>query len=180
MDSPTAALIPVVENAGFTLIEEDDVAFTLGLCREIYRIYGTYQDGDLGSTEGVRAGLVVTIEMLAALRNTVTEGMPAMRIEVAAAQTREMMATLFGERLPSKRLRAASQDRLRLWGGQASPSLAAPNLVGFGVGAPRGSPFGDRKELVEHNEPASTTPVPEPSPPTSGRWATYWRKRFRP
>lgn len=86
----------VVETAGFTLIEEDDVAFTLQLCREVHRLYGDYQVGDLPSDEYVLAGLAVSMEMLAALSRQVTDGMPGMRITVAAAQTREMLAVMFG------------------------------------------------------------------------------------
>lgn len=82
--------------AGFTLVEEDDVAFTLSLCREVHRIYGRYQEAALTGSEPLQAGLVLTIEMLAALSLRIGTGMPAMRITVAAAQTREMLAVLFG------------------------------------------------------------------------------------
>lgn len=85
-----------VGTAGFTLIEEDDVAFTLQLCREVHRLYGDYQVGNLASDDYVLAGLAVSMEMLAALSRQVTDGMPAMRITVAAAQTREMLAVMFG------------------------------------------------------------------------------------
>lgn len=87
---------PTVESPGFKLVEEDDVAFSLGLCREIQRIYIAYHDGDLTPTDGVRDGLALSLEMLTVLRGTVTEGMPAMRLEVAAAQAREIFGVLFG------------------------------------------------------------------------------------
>jgi hypothetical protein len=87
---------PVVESAGFTFVEEDDVAFSLRLCREVNRIYMDYQEGRLASTDAVKAGLAVTVEMLAVLSQTVRDGMPSMRITVAAAQAREMMAVVFG------------------------------------------------------------------------------------
>ena len=86
----------LAQPAGFTLVEEDDVAFTLSLCREVHRIYGRYQEGALTGAEPLQAGLVLTIEMLAALSLRIETGMPAMRITVAAAQTREMLAVLFG------------------------------------------------------------------------------------
>ncbi|MBV9660456.1 MAG: hypothetical protein JO337_04800 [Acidimicrobiales bacterium] len=89
-----------METNGFTLVEEDDVAFTLTLCREINRIYGGYQDGELAPDENVWAGLSLTLRMLSTLQGTVLDGMPAMRLQVAAAQAREMHAVLFGE-LPS-------------------------------------------------------------------------------
>jgi hypothetical protein len=90
-------LEPVVESPGFTLIEEDDVAFSLRLCREVNRIYLEYQEGRLPSSAEVQAGLAVTMEMLAVLSQRVTDGMPGMRITVAAAQTREMLAVVFGQ-----------------------------------------------------------------------------------
>lgn len=96
---PTESVVErsgAVVESGFTLVEEDDVAFTLQLCREVHRLYGDYQVGDLPSDEFVLAGLAVTMEMLAALSRRVTDGMPAMRITVAAAQTREMLAVMFG------------------------------------------------------------------------------------
>ena len=82
---------------GFTFVEEDDVAFSLGLCREVHRIYGDYQESGLRLDDGLLAVLAVTVEMLAVLSRTVTGGMPSMRITVAAAQTREMLAVLFGQ-----------------------------------------------------------------------------------
>lgn len=85
-----------VQPAGFTFVEEDDVAFTLRLCREVYRLYGDYQDGGLAADDYVLAGLSVTMEMLAVLSHRVVDGMPAMRVTVAAAQTREMLAVMFG------------------------------------------------------------------------------------
>lgn len=87
----------VVQAPGFTLVEEDDVAFSLQVCREVHRIYGEYQDGRLPSTDSMLAGLMVTVEMLAVLSRRVRDGMPAMRITVAAAQTREMLAVGFGQ-----------------------------------------------------------------------------------
>src|SRR6185437_9038345 len=64
--------------------------------REMHRLYGEYQHGSLPSDEYVQAGLTVAMEMLAVLSGSVTVGMPAMRITVAAAQTREMLAVMFG------------------------------------------------------------------------------------
>ncbi len=86
----------IVEPHGFKLVEEDDVAFSLGLCREIQRIYSAYHDGILTPSDGVRDGVALSLEMLTVLRATVTEGMPAMRLEVAAAQAREIVGVLFG------------------------------------------------------------------------------------
>ena len=84
-------------STGFTLVEEDDVAFTLSMCREVHRIYGGYQDGSLVANESLKDGLLITIEMLAALTNAIDGGMPSMRIAVAATQTREMLAVMFDE-----------------------------------------------------------------------------------
>jgi hypothetical protein len=83
--------------AGFTLVQEEDVAFTLSLCREVYRIYGGYQEGAVVADESLHAGLVMTMEMLAGLSRSVTVGMPAMRVTVAAAQTREMLAVMYDD-----------------------------------------------------------------------------------
>lgn len=106
---PSDLIEPVVESAGFTFVEEDDVAFSLRLCREVNRIYMDYQEGRLASTESVQAGLAVTVEMLAALSQTIRDGMPSMRITVAAAQAREMLAVVFGQDPMHERL----DDRYR-------------------------------------------------------------------
>jgi hypothetical protein len=100
--SPMPAPISEVDSNGFTLVEEDDVAFTLVLCREVNRIYGNYQDGELVPSENVWAGLSLTLKMLTSLQGAVVDGMPSMRLQVASAQAREMHAVLFGE-LPSSR-----------------------------------------------------------------------------
>lgn len=94
---PSELIESLVEPPGFTLVEEDDVAFCLGLCREVNRIYLDYQEGRLAATDAVHAGLSVTVEMLAVLSRSVRDGMPGMRITVAAAQTREMLAVVFGQ-----------------------------------------------------------------------------------
>ena len=85
----------VVEPNGFTLVEEDDVAFTLSLCREVNRLYGLYQGGRMQASPQLEGGLMVSLEMLALVARTVTTGMPAMRITVAGAQLREMMSVMF-------------------------------------------------------------------------------------
>ena len=85
----------VVEPNGFTLVEEDDVAFALSLCREVNRLYGLYQEGRMQASPQLEGGLMVSIEMLALVARTVTTGMPAMRITVAGAQLREMMSVMF-------------------------------------------------------------------------------------
>lgn len=85
----------VVEPNGFTLVEEDDVAFALSLCREVNRLYGLYQEGRMQASPPLEGALMVSIEMLALVARTVTTGMPAMRITVAGAQLREMMSVVF-------------------------------------------------------------------------------------
>jgi len=169
MNSQAAALkiTPVVQSSGFTLVEEDDVAFSLTVCREIYRIYGTYQDGELAATQAVRSGLLLTMQMFATLQNTVTEGMPALRIEVAAAQTREMMGALFGHGLPSKRMGTASQDRSRVRGRQAGPSLASHNGKGTAIRTASESVYGQHREAAELDQPAARSIPPAPSPPAT-------------
>ncbi|HWE54344.1 MAG TPA: hypothetical protein VG435_02465 [Acidimicrobiales bacterium] len=91
-----------VESPGFTFVEEDDVLFALRLCREVHGIYGSYHDGSLQATENVWAGLSLTVEMITALRTTVTEGMPAMRLRVAACQAEEINSVLYGRALPAR------------------------------------------------------------------------------
>ncbi len=119
--SEPKSLEPMVEAHGFKLVEEDDVAFSLGLCREIQRIYSSYHDGDLTPTDGVRDGLTLSLEMLTVLTATVTEGMPALRLEVASAQTREMIGVLFGMSRADRAL-IASQARRKL-SRMATPEL---------------------------------------------------------
>jgi len=108
--APSETLTPIVESSGFTLVEEDDVAFSVSLCREVNRIYGSYESGELEADHSVHLGLSLTVQMLARMSSTVTKGMPAMRIEVASAQTREMMTVLFGEPLLPQRGRAARRQ----------------------------------------------------------------------
>ncbi|MDA8044279.1 MAG: hypothetical protein M0Z30_03435 [Actinomycetota bacterium] len=110
---PTELIDPVVESAGFTFVEEDDVAFSLRLCREVNRIYGEYQEGLLASTDAVQAGLAVTVEMLAVLSRSVRDGMPSMRITVAAAQTREMLVVVFGRDPMQQPLELGHRERYR-------------------------------------------------------------------
>lgn len=111
--SEPKSLEPTVEPHGFKLVEEDDVAFSLGLCREIQRIYSSYHEGVLTATDGVRDGLTLSLEMVTLLRATVTEGMPALRLEVASAQAREMVGVLFGMSSADRNL-IASQARRKL------------------------------------------------------------------
>lgn len=110
MNSPAQTVTTIVESGGFTLVEEDDVAFGLSLCKEIHRIYGSYQSGELEGTESVHIGLVLTAQMLSTLAGRVNKGMPAMRIEVAWAQTSEMMAVMFGEPIARKKSRSPRQE----------------------------------------------------------------------
>ncbi len=119
--SEPKSLEPMVEPHGFKLVEEDDVAFSLGLCREIQRIYSSYHEGVLTPTEGVRDGLTLSLEMVAVLTATVTEGMPALRLEVASAQAREMVGVLFGMSRADRNL-IASQARRKL-SRMATPEL---------------------------------------------------------
>jgi hypothetical protein len=110
MNSPAETLTPIVESGGFNLVEEDDVAFSISLCREIHRIYGSYQSGELEATDSVHIGLALSTQMLSTLAHSVSKGMPAMRIEVAWAQTSEMMAVMFGEPIVRKTSRTSRQQ----------------------------------------------------------------------
>jgi hypothetical protein len=121
-DSLPTTLSPVGENAGFTLVEDDDVAFNLALCREIRRIYDDYQDGALTADDSLRSGLSLTIEMFAMLRGTVTDGMPALRLEVGAAQAKEMLMTMFDPDVPWLRSSPSLDGPL----GVAAPPLISP------------------------------------------------------
>jgi hypothetical protein len=173
MNSPVAVLTPITENAatltlvtedygavtpvvenGFTLVEEDDVAFSLSICREINRIYGTYQEGDLPHSDPMRAGLVLTMEMFATLKKTVHDGMPAMRIEVAQAQAREMMATMFGLLSPSRRPRSLTHGRERHPVAARTPAIAPVRNVVPQVGR-TGWPYDQLKELAERSAVAA-------------------------
>ena|ERR1700677_1574103 len=89
------AIEAIAAPSGFTLVEDEDVAFTLRLCREVNRIYGRYHEDGLSSTDPLLTTLTMTAETLAALSQVVKDGMPGVRITVAAAQTREMLVVLF-------------------------------------------------------------------------------------
>jgi hypothetical protein len=156
---------PIVESPGFTLIEDDDVAFTVSLCREIHRIYGDYQAGALEATDSVRAGLNLTMQTFAALQNTVIDGMPALRLEVGAAQAREMMAALFGEGLPYRRARGLPA-RNRICGRGYTPSYTRRSGHQVASGQTAEVEPVIVKELVEQNPPEATV-----DPPPSPTWA---------
>src|SRR5580704_4121224 len=91
------AIEAIAAPTGFTLVEDEDVAFTLRLCREVNRIYGRYHEDGLTSTDPLLTTLAMTAETLAALSQVVKDGMPGVRITVAAAQTREMLVVMFGQ-----------------------------------------------------------------------------------
>lgn len=99
-DSLTVTTFPVLEASGLTLVEQDDVVFSLSICHEVDRIYCSYQDRELQASENLRSALSVTLRMLACLEGAVIEGMPALGLQVATAQAREMCGVLFGD-LPS-------------------------------------------------------------------------------
>jgi hypothetical protein len=122
-DSLPTTLSPVGESAGFTLVEDDDVAFCLALCLEIRRIYAAYQDGDVTANDSLRSGLNLTIEMFSMLRGTVTDGMPALRLEVGAAQAKEMLVTMFDPDVAWLRSSPSLDGPL---GVTASPLIALP------------------------------------------------------
>jgi hypothetical protein len=123
--APVETVEPIIEPPGFTLVEEDDVAFGLSLCREVHRIYGDYQETRLEATDSVLAGLALTYEMLSALGSSMRGGMPSMRIQVASAQTREMLAVLFGEDPLAKPVRGKSRARYLSVVAESTAALAA-------------------------------------------------------
>ena len=147
---------PVVESNGFTLVEEDDVAFSISLCREIHRIYGSYESGELDADHSVHLGLSLTVQILATLANTVTKGMPAMRIEVASAQTREMMAVLFAEPLFPQKGRAGRRQLDGRCSRPVSPPLEATN--------PKAIPAPDRAPASLPTMPGTSGPATTPAP----------------
>ena len=126
---PSQLIEPHVEASGFTLVEEDDVAFSLRLCREVNRIYLDYQEGRLQATDAVQAGLSVTVEMLAVMSHAIRDGMPAMRITVAAAQTREILAVVFGQDPMSQPIDDRYRDRYRSLIADTAAQLIAPPTV---------------------------------------------------
>lgn len=140
------------------LIEDDDVAFALTLSREIDRIYGRYLGGDLAPADDLGRALRLTGHALIMLRGAVTKGMPAMRIEVAGAQAREMLTVLFGDTVPASGSLVAS-------GGPGSIGLGAPwstdgsDRFG-GAGSALASGGAGRPPLV-----AAPTPPTHPSEP---------------
>jgi hypothetical protein len=111
---------------GVTLVEEDDVAFTLSLCREVHRLYGEYVSSGLPATDSLKAGLMMTVEMLAILSNGVESGMPAMRITVAAAQVSEILAVMFDQDWTQSPMGSTLRDRYRsMMADSLSASVAA-------------------------------------------------------
>jgi hypothetical protein len=154
-DIPADTSKEVSTRPGFTVVEDDDVSFGMALSREIHRIYGMYMAGELPATDSVRDGLLLTMEMFSTLQNTVTDGMPALRLQVGAAQAREMVGALFGHDLPTRRSRELSPDRNRAHLHRTNRSIAT-HTARHAIGRPSPDPFqGDRHELVEVNPPTS-------------------------
>jgi hypothetical protein len=151
---PHESVQALPQPAGFTLVEEDDVAFTLSLCREVYRIYGGYQEGAFVASDPLHAGLVMTMEMLAGLSRIVTVGMPAMRVTVAAAQTREMLAVMFDDDPMENPLAFESRDRYRAM-------LAGMSLA----------------EIPVAEEPHFPMTELDPGPPRKSRLSRLFRRR---
>jgi hypothetical protein len=110
---PAETVEALPQAAGVTLVEEDDVAFTLSLCREVHRLYGEYLVSGLPVTDSLKAGLTMTVEMLAILSNSVESGMPAMRITVGVAQVTEMLAVIFDEDWTQNPIGATLRERYR-------------------------------------------------------------------
>ena len=156
MNSPADTLIPIVESGGFTLVEEDDVAFSLSLCREIHRIYGSYQAGDLEDNDSVHVGLALAAQVLSTLAGSVSKGMPAMRIEVAWAQTSEMMAVMFGEPISRKTGRATRQQLQK--GCSDPPGMLRPSHAANAILAAPPEPTEARPEIPEPAQDISERP----------------------
>ena len=163
--SADEALTPVVESVGFTLVEEDDVAFSISLCHEIHRIYGSYESGELDPDHSVHLGLSLTVQILATLANTVTKGMPAMRIEVASAQTREMMAVLFSEPLLPQKGRAGRRQLDGRCTRPVGPPLEATNPNA--IPAPDRAPATLPTLPVPSAQAGTSAPVSSPSGPAA-------------
>ena len=180
--SRSEAITPVVENGGFTLVEEDDVAFSISLCREIHRIYGSYESGDLEADHSVHLGLSLSVQILTTLANTVTKGMPAMRIEVASAQSREMMAVLFGEPLFPQKGRAG---RRQLEGRCTRPLGPAQEASGLkAIPPPELAPAGLLTALTAQHRSGDVTGAassnPNPLQPSPAQPSSPERSSFEP
>jgi hypothetical protein len=189
-DIPAETPKELAPRPGFTVVEDDDVSFGIALCREIHRLYGMYMAGELPATDSVRDGLLLTMEMFSTLQNSVTDGMPALRLQVGAAQVREMVGALFGYDLPTRRSRELGPDRHR--GRRPNRAVVASHPRHAIDRVSPGPVQEDPKELVETNPPAppeGTTVEPEapgtPEPPVAvaaagpsqpGRVARTWEK----
>jgi hypothetical protein len=153
-DLPAKTPKDLVNPPGFTVVEDDDVAFGVAVSREIHRMYGMYMADELPATDSVRAGLMLTTEMFSTLQNTVTDGMPALRLQVGSAQVREMLGALFGYDLPTRRSRELPPDPQRARVHRSRRSIAT-HTARHAIDRPSaGAVQGDRKELVEQNPPA--------------------------
>jgi hypothetical protein len=187
-DLPVETPKDLAKKPGFTVVEDDDVSFGIALCREIHRLYGMYQAGELPAADSVRDGLLLTMEMFSTLQNTVTDGMPALRLQVGAAQVREMVGALFGYDLPTRRSRELGPDRHR---GRRTNRAVVASHPRHAIDRAAPDPVqGDPKELVEQNPPVSpeeaavgpdassvAEPLAGPPAPTRSqpaRVARYW------
>jgi hypothetical protein len=160
-DTPAETPKDVATRPGFTVVEDDDVSFGIALSREVHRLYGMYIAGELPATDSVRDGLLLTMEMFSTLQNTVTDGMPALRLQVGTAQSREMVGALFGYDLPTRRSRELPPDGHRARVHRTNRSIAT-HTARHAIERPSPSPIQEgRKELVEENPPASSQAAPE-------------------
>jgi hypothetical protein len=192
-DIPADTSKEVSTRPGFTVVEDDDVSFGMALSREIHRIYGMYMAGELPATDSVRDGLLLTMEMFSILQNTVTDGMPTLRLQVGAAQAREMVGALFGHDLPTRRSRELPPDGHRTHVHRTNRSIAT-HTARHAIARPAPGPLhADRQELVELNPPASpqktavgleppAIPDTEVGAPTAAstrpaRLAQYWERQ---
>lgn len=158
-----------IQPPGFTFVEEDDVAFSLRLCREVHRIYADYQEGQVPASDPVLAGLALSFEVLGTLGNTVRGGMPAMRISVASAETREMLAVLFGEDPLAGPARGERRERFLSIVNESAAALALPE-------APSAGPQANEAPATAPDESPEPDPAPEPAGRPKRRWRLFRRR----
>lgn len=146
--------LALAASGAIELVEDDDVVFTLGVCREVNRIYQDYQEGQLRADDSLMSGMYVTLDMLGGLGEKVTAGMPAMRVAVATAQANEIIAVLYGQQAVVALDPAADVRMLRRHRSVVAASVGE-GAPGDGTVDPQGGYVGHYAAGEEEDGPAS-------------------------
>ena len=144
----------------------------------------------------LQRGLMLTVDMFEVLQEAIPDGMPALRIQVGAAQATEMLATLFTGDFPSQRLRGVTPGRHQICGRQTTAQVGTRSVRKALDRESSGPVHEHRKEHAVRSLPvgsvAAAVPPQAPPPPAAAdveplpvnasvsryrRWAETWGRQ---